>query len=188
MPSTNIIKIIVEGNIGAGKTTILEKFKDETQLWLNEFFPTLIEKIKIEVWTEPIESWTNDQGRNLLEEYYTKPGHSAKLFQTLIQLQYFQQTAGLKNIRHNDNTTILIVIMERSLYSGELVFMEIAKEIGLLTSEEHQELKNTYNVMCQGNRFWTPFDGLIYLSTDPKTCWERINSRGRPAETRRSSI
>ena len=188
MTPLKVIKIIVEGNIGAGKTTILEKFKEESKRWLDESFPGFSNQIETVVWTEPIESWTNDQGRNLLDEYYTKPGESAKLFQTLIQLHYFQQTASLKNIQRSDNIKILIVIMERSIYSGNFVFLQIAKELGLIKPDEYQELSNTFDIMCQGNRFWSPFDGIIYISTDPHICWERVNIRGRPAETRRSSF
>ena len=188
MAPVRVIKIIIEGNIGAGKTTILEKLKKESQLWLNEFLPELSGSIGLEVWTEPVETWTNDQGRNLLDEYYTRPGESAKLFQTLIQLQYFHQTASLMDMKRNDNIKTVIVIMERSIYSGRHVFMKVAKDIGLLSSEDYQELSNTFNVMCQGNRFWSPFDGLIYISTDPKTCWERVQLRNRPAETRQTSF
>ena len=188
MPPLKVIKIIVEGNIGAGKTTILEKFKEESQHWLNESFPDFSNQIETVIWTEPIESWTNDQGRNLLDEYYTKPGKSAKLFQTLIQLQYFQRTASLKDIQRSGNIKILIVIMERSIYSGNFVFLQVAKERGLIKPYDYQELNDTFDIMCQGNRFWSPFDGIIYISTDSGICWERVKIRGRPAETRRSSF
>ena len=51
--------VIVEGNIGCGKTTFLEHF-------------SRFEK-RVEVLTEPVDRWRNANGHNLLELMYKDP-------------------------------------------------------------------------------------------------------------------
>ena len=86
--------IIVEGNIGSGKTTFLEPFARNHQ-------------DKVEVLAEPVEMWRNCQGHNLLQLMYENPGRYSLAFQTYVQLTMVKL--------HNQPTDKPIRIMERSL-------------------------------------------------------------------------
>ncbi len=85
--------IVVEGNIGSGKTTFLDKFHDRTG--------------QVEVLSEPVDRWRDASGHNLLDLMYSDPARWSLLFQTYVQLTMVQQ--------HSKRTEKPIRIMERSL-------------------------------------------------------------------------
>ena len=63
--------VVVEGNIGSGKTTFLDHFMK------NEM---------VEVVTEPVEEWRNVGGHNLLQLMYENPSRWSHMFQSYVQL------------------------------------------------------------------------------------------------------
>ena len=67
--------IVVEGNIGSGKTTFLEHFNKHEV---------------VEVVTEPVEEWRNVQGHNLLQLMYENPSRWSHIFQSYVQLTMTQ--------------------------------------------------------------------------------------------------
>ena len=85
--------IVVEGNIGSGKTTFLQSFKKHEGL--------------VHVYPEPVDKWRNLQGHNLLEKMYQDPKRNSLLLQTYIQLTMAQE--------HIKPCPAPIKIMERSL-------------------------------------------------------------------------
>ena len=60
--------VAVEGNIGSGKSTFLEHFEKYSS--------------QVELLPEPVESWRNLGGHNLLQQMYEEPGRWSFLFQT----------------------------------------------------------------------------------------------------------
>ena len=92
----------LEGNIGAGKTTILKiisnHFKD------------------IELVEEPVSQWQNLGGSNLLDAFYTDPkrwGFSFEFFSMLTKIR------ALLNAANSDKP---IIIIERSILSNKVFF------------------------------------------------------------------
>ena len=63
--------VVVEGNIGSGKTTFVEHFN---------------RKEIVEVVTEPVEDWRNVRGHNLLQLMYENPSRWSHIFQSYVQL------------------------------------------------------------------------------------------------------
>merc|ERR1719282_976534 len=94
--------VIVEGNIGAGKTTFLQPFLKHENI--------------VQVCTEPVEKWRNLQGHNLLQKMYEDPSRWSMLLQTYIQLTMVQL--------HNQPCQKPVKIMERSLLSARYCFVE----------------------------------------------------------------
>ena len=92
--------VIVEGNIGSGKTTFLQPF---------------IQNSNIEVCPEPVEKWRNLQGHNLLQKMYEDPSRWSMLLQTYIQLTMVQL--------HNQPCQKPVKMMERSLLRRALEFL-----------------------------------------------------------------
>ena len=60
--------VVVEGNIGSGKSTFLQHF----ERWSSQ----------VELLPEPVESWRNLKGHNLLQQMYEQPERHSLTFQT----------------------------------------------------------------------------------------------------------
>ncbi|KAJ8937138.1 hypothetical protein NQ318_019403 [Aromia moschata] len=93
--------VIVEGNIGSGKTTFLNHF--------NKFD-------NVSILAEPIEMWRNCNGYNLLDFMYKDPIKWSFTFQSYVQLTMLRQ--------HSYKTSTSIKLMERSIYSARYCFVE----------------------------------------------------------------
>ena len=149
----------LEGNIGAGKTTILKimenNFKD------------------VEFVEEPVKEWQNLGGMNLLDSFYTNPkrwGFSFEFYSMLTKIQALLKAA---------NSDKPIIIIERSILSNK-VFMDISKELGKLDKMEYTMLLNTYNFYLQ--HVYPQIAGVIYLDTPVDECIKRITKRNRGEE------
>ena len=64
--NTRPFTVVVEGNIGSGKTTFLEHFKKFSD--------------EVEILAEPVEKWRNAKGHNLLQMMYENPSRLNKIF------------------------------------------------------------------------------------------------------------
>ncbi len=63
--------VVVEGNIGSGKTTFLKFYED---------------LMGTEVYLEPVDKWKNLDGINLLDLMYKEPSRHSFTFQSYVQL------------------------------------------------------------------------------------------------------
>ena len=149
----------LEGNIGAGKTTILKiigkHFKD------------------VEFVEEPVKEWQNLGGMNLLDAFYTDPkrwGFSFEFYSMLTKIQALLKAAD------SDKP---IIIIERSILSNK-VFMDLSYELGKLEKMEYCMLMNTYNFYLQN--IYPQISGIIYLDTPVDECIKRISKRNRGEE------
>jgi len=149
----------LEGNIGAGKTTILQimgkHFKD------------------VEFVEEPVKEWQNLGGMNLLDSFYTDPkrwGFSFEFYSMLTKIQALLKAA---------NSDKPIIIIERSILSNK-VFMDISEELGKLDKMEYSMLMNTYDFYIQ--HVYPQIAGIIYLDTPVDECIRRITKRNRGEE------
>ena len=164
-PQSSIEKIktkkiyALEGNIGAGKTTILKiigkHFKD------------------VEFVEEPVKSWQNLGGMNLLDSFYSDPqrwGFSFEFYSMLTKIQAL--------LKAGDSDKPIIVI-ERSILSNK-IFMELSNELGKLDKMEYRMLINTYNFYLEN--VYPQLSGIIYLDTPVNECIKRITKRNRGEE------
>ena len=149
----------LEGNIGAGKTTILKligkHFKD------------------VELVEEPVKEWQNVGGMNLLDSFYSDPkrwGFSFEFYSMLTKIQ------ALLNAANSDKP---IIIIERSILSNK-VFMDISKDLDKLDKMEYRILMNTYDFYIQ--HVYPQLSGIIYLDTPVDECIRRITKRNRGEE------
>ena len=111
----------LEGNIGAGKTTIMNIISNH----FND----------VEFVEEPVKQWQNLGGMNLLDAFYTDPqrwGFTFEFYSMLTKIQALLKAA---------NSDKPIIIIERSILSNK-VFMELSNELGKLDKMEYAMLKN----------------------------------------------
>jgi deoxyadenosine/deoxycytidine kinase len=99
----------VEGNIGAGKTTFLDRFSPSED--------------NVEVMAEPVDRWRDVKGNNLLSLMYEDPARYSLLFQTYVQLTMLQQ--------HNKECDADkdAKIMERSLLRIDKILKMIVSDL-----------------------------------------------------------
>lgn len=152
---------IVEGNIGAGKSTFLKL--------LAQHMP------QVTVVQEPVYDWQNKiYGQSLLENFYQQPQRWAYSFETLTMM------CRVREHMHLQETPASTLICERSIYSGFYCFAQNSFDSGFLTQLE-------WSMYCDWFSFLVPNNcakphGFIYLQADPVTCFERIKKRSRSAE------
>ena len=153
------MKIVsIDGNIGAGKTTMLNKYYQAY-------------KQHCIIITEPIDKW-----RDLLQKAVQNPKKHVFELQRVI-LQHFKHVqkeinAYIKNNKHKNK----IVIVERSAMSSICIFAQIYLEKQILTQQQYQQLKAVYkqiNIM---------YDLRILIDTKPHICLQRIKKRNRECE------
>ncbi|XP_039954751.1 deoxynucleoside kinase isoform X2 [Bactrocera tryoni] len=155
---TQPFTVLIEGNIGSGKTTFIkhfQKFED-----------------KICAMTEPVEKWRNFKGYNLLELMYIDPDRWAMPFQSYVMLTMLE--------RHTKPTDKPIKILERSLYSAKYCFVENLHKCGLIHNGMYEILKEWYSYVEDITHIQA--DLIVYLRTTPEVVYERIRKRARSEE------
>lgn len=153
--------IYIEGNIGAGKTKVLETLKEK--------YPA-----SIHVEFEPIEIWQNYRDRfNLLSLMYANPKEYAFKFQIVAQTTQIQRETRVLNQKKRKKFNFF----ERSIRTQKL-FVDSLYSNGI-TFLDWCILSDLYKVTAEQIKNYR----IIYLRTEPTVCLERINQRARPGES-----
>lgn len=176
------LRIALEGNIAAGKSTLLRLLEDQ------------LDYIAV---PEPLSKWQEvgadggaNCGGNLLELFYKDPKRWGYTFQTyaflsrmMAQLQPPLGAAdGARHSRKAESTNqSSVVFFERSVFSDRYIFAENCAETELFNPVEwgiykdwHTWLLKTFDNL--------QLDGIIYLRTTPDTCLKRCRKRSRSEE------
>lgn len=156
----NKMQIIIEGNIGCGKTTCIDKLEK------NDFF---------EVIREPVNLWLsikNSNGKNLLQEFYEEPERYSYLFQTIVFKTRLQSTEHeqIKPVR----------FCERSVWSDKFIFSKACINSGKMNQLESKCYNQWFNWL--ESKFYKKPNGIVYLKCSPEKCFERMYKRGRNEE------
>lgn len=157
------IVISIEGNIGAGKSTMIQKI----QAHLGKDFVYI---------PEPIDEWNTIQDENnipILECFYNNQEKYAFSFQ---MMAYISRIANLKKAIDNNPNTILII--ERSVYTDKHVFAKMLYDNKQINEIEHQIYLKWYDYFLKD----LPPIYTIYMRTDPSVCLQRIQKRNRNGE------
>lgn len=172
--SSDPILVSIEGDIGAGKSTLINALKERHPDW------NFID--------EPVGTWQglkNEEGENLLELFYKDQNKYAYTFQNCAILSRAQniQFAVKRwkalcelNPEEKQNN---IFITERCLETDYFVFAKMMYDTGKMGLLEWDLYKMWYN-FAKENSY--PLKGLVYVSTPPEICAERILQRGRKGE------
>jgi len=152
--------VLVEGNIGCGKTTLLEHFSKFSD---------------VKVIAEPVAKWRNLNGHNLLDLMYKDPERWSMPFQS-----YVQQTMLEVHLEQTDRPVKLI---ERSIYSARYCFVENLYRSGKIVGSELEVLSHWFDYLTKSPEIDLKIDLIIYLRTTPDKALERIHERNRGEET-----
>jgi deoxyadenosine/deoxycytidine kinase len=149
--------IALEGNIGAGKSTILT---------------ILARVLPLQIVLEPHAKWQNVAGDNLFERYYKDPHRWAYTFQTHVLVTRIIEQE--KKVAWQQNT---FPVFERSIYSDRFCFAENCYQMGLINDLEWKLYLKFFEWLAH-NHAHKPYC-FIYLRTDPEICYQRLIKRGR---------
>ena len=160
--------IYLEGNIGSGKSTLIQFLQDY-----------ILEKgIDADVILEPVEEWqkTQDsQNTNILQHYY----QDQKKFGFA-----FQINALLSRVKKVDeqitNSKKSVHFVERSIFTDKNVFLEANYQTGNITEIEYVIYHQWFDWVL--SKFKHHPAGIVYLNTSADICHERINQRNRSGE------
>ena len=167
-----MFKIVsIEGNIGSGKSTLLENLKQKYADHKHIIFLP-----------EPVDDWEkikDNEGNTMLKKFYADQEKYSFAFQIMAyisRLTIFRKT--LKDIKDNNNTTLYIIITERSLYTDKHVFAKMLYDQGKIEDVCYQIYLNLFEEFV--NDF--PISNIVYVNTNPEKCYERIHKRARDGE------
>ena len=150
--------LVVEGNIGAGKSTFLRKLKER--------YPS------IQVFEEAIDEWNTytDNEMSLLKAFYTDPTKYAFPLQMAILLSRVNQ---IRNLNPNDFN-----VVERSVFTDIQVFGRTLYRQKRLSEVEYKIICDWVQ-MCQS---LYKIDAFVYIDVEPNVCQHRVKIREREGE------
>ena len=160
MQQRNAPYFVIEGNMGAGKSTFLHL----VQHYLN-----------VQLVFEPHHKWQDVAGENLLDYFYKDAPRWAYTFQSMAFISRIREQE-----EHAQYNPYGAQVVERSVFSDRYCFAQNCYETGLMTSLE-------WNLYCQWfswlvNEHMQKPAGFIYLRTSPQVCYDRMRKRSRKEE------
>jgi len=161
------LRIGVIGNIGVGKSTLVEAMKRppfSTQLLSH--FPSMDGD-------EKVHSFKEHFSNNILSAFYQDPQKNA----LIAQLEFFN---GRLKRQYEIDQARGIVLEDRTIFEDYHVFGKAQKIMGHMSDLEFEVYQNNYNLMMQKIEEPTL---LVYLRADVDTIMNRIHKRGRECES-----
>lgn len=150
--------VLIEGNIGSGKTTFLNHFNKYKDICLI---------------TEPVDKWRNCGNVNLLELMYKEPHRWAMPFQSYVTLTMLES--------HTLPTEKQVKLMERSLFSSRYCFVENMYKNNTIHEGMYNVLQDWYSFIEKSIHIQA--DLIVYLRTSPEVVYDRMVSRARTEES-----
>ncbi len=165
----NIIKmriLSIEGNIGAGKSTIMKKLQER-----------YLEDKRVIFMLEPTDMWEDIKDSNnetMLSKFYGNQEKYAFSFQIMAF------STRIKKMRKiiDSNPDAKILICERSLEADYHIFAKMLHEAGKIEDINYKVYLEFYKIFK--NDF--PLSGIIYINARPEVCFQRIKERCRDGE------
>ena len=158
-----MIYISLEGNIGAGKSTLIKALGDSAVIV-----------------DEPVQEWMDlkdSNGMSILELFYDDPYRYAYTFQHASMMTRTQKVDEAMNRGYPE-----VLLSERSLVTDHEIFVKTLHKDGTLTDLEYKLYCMTLQMFIE-NRGVYP-SAFIYIDTPPEVCLERIRKRARHGEER----
>ena len=154
----------IEGNIGSGKSTILEKLKE---LYSQNFV----------FLPEPVDIWNTikdtTDGKTILQKYYADQERYAFSFQMMAYITRLSLIReAIKNAPEES-----IIITERSIYTDREIFAKMLYDTNKIEDIEYSIYLRWFNEFSESN-----LHGIIYIKASPETCLRRIEHRNRKGE------
>ena len=159
-----MVKIIsIEGNIGSGKSTIvqyLKKYYGDKYIFVQE----------------PVQEWNticDENGETILSHFYRDNKQYSFQFQMMAYIS--RLNVLMEIIKKNPNA---IIITERCLFTDKHVFAKMLYDTNNMTQIEYTIYNKWFSCFIDN----ITIDGIIYIYTQPDICEKRIIHRNRKGE------
>jgi deoxyadenosine/deoxycytidine kinase len=153
--------ILLEGNVGAGKSTVGRALAMSGNFGFIE---------------EPTKAWQEDFASNMLELVYSDLQRWSFTFQICAFITRAKNWHEVLAVTDHDR-----VILERSIFCDRFVFAENCYRTGLMSPVEYQILLGLWNLLV--SNFCDEPDVILYLRTPAEVCLQRLRDRGRGEES-----
>ena len=161
-----VVVVSIDGNIGAGKTTLFRELQSRFSNRKNFIFLD-----------EPVSTWQticDENGVSLLELFYKDSDSWSFSFQ---MAAYISRLALLKEAHERNPNAVIIT--ERSLNTDRQVFAKMLYDQGKINKVDYQIYLKWFDTFAKD----FPVQKIIYVKTDPKNCHNRIKVRAREGES-----
>jgi deoxyadenosine/deoxycytidine kinase len=157
----------LEGNIGAGKSTLIEKLHEKYQNDSSIIFL----KEPVDIWEQIKDETTGD---TVLKMFYANPAKYAFPFQIMAYIT--RLSLLVQTVKSNPDARI--IICERSLEADKNIFAKMLHDDGIIDSVCYQIYERVFV------EFTDQFavSGVVYIDADPGVCASRIMKRARDGE------
>jgi deoxyadenosine/deoxycytidine kinase len=166
-PSVVPLIISIEGNIGTGKSTIVENLKK----YMKDIPGVVFLKEPTHIW-DSIKD--NKTGETILQKFYADPQKYAFPFQVMA---YASRLSVIREQIHSIPTPD-IIICERSLEADYNIFAKMLYDDGMIDDVSYQIYKHFYKEFS----YKYGLDAVVYIDSDAEICHQRITKRAREGE------
>ena len=164
-----IVSISIEGNIGSGKSTLIQEL---TKKWADK---------KIIFLKEPVDEWEkikDEQGITILEKFYENQEKYSFSFQMMAYISRLKLLKDvIENKKEKENESI-VIITERSLYTDKMVFAKMLYDNKKIEHINYLIYLNWFDTFISD----FPVNKIIYVKAEPEICHLRIEKRSRQGE------
>ena len=154
--SGKTLKGVLEGNIGAGKSSVVDIF--------NSIDDVKAVQESVKIWEEV----------GILTDFYKDPKKYGLLFQSLAFVTRLASSAQASDKK--------ITISERSVWADRYCFAENLAEDGTISEKAIKIYQIWHRVLINGHLDKTVPDVIIYVRASPETCKRRQEIRARKSE------
>ena len=158
--------ISVEGNIGSGKSTLVDNLK--RHLSNKEINYVFVQ--------EPVDIWstiTDKEGEPILTKFYRDQERYSFSFQ---MMAYISRLSILrKAVKANPDS---VIITERCVHTDRNVFAQMLYDDDKILETDYQIYLRWFDEFIED----VPIYGFVYLQTSPETSFSRVQKRAREGE------
>jgi len=178
MTTIKTIMFSIEGNIGSGKSVLLENLRINLSSYSSQndaFIEVGGIKKKVCFLQEPVDIWSSIKDKNgtdMLAKYYADQKKYAFSFQMMAYIS--RLTLLKKAIKEKYD----IIITERSMFTDCNVFAKMLYDEGTIEDVNYIIYKKWFDEFLPE----IPEPNVIYIKADPKVSHERIKKRDRLGE------
>ena len=156
--------VSIEGNIGSGKSTLVEALRKNYEGSSQVCFLQ-----------EPVDIWNtirDNEGTTMLAKFYKDTKKYSFAFQ---MMAYISRLVLLRDAIEKGYD---VIVVERSMFTDKMVFAKMLYDDGNIEEVEYQIYNKWFDVFVKD---LPPID-IIYVKTSPSVALERVEKRARDGE------
>lgn len=166
--------ISIEGNIGSGKSTFIKRLEEH---WNSS---KQLDEKKIFFLSEPVDEWLKIKDENdehILSKFYNDQEKYSFTFQMMAYISRLNKLKdAIEMLKLKENA---VIITERSLMTDKHVFAQMLYDEKKIEKIEF----DIYNKWFDSFNKDTQIDKVVYISSNPNICFERVKLRDRNGES-----